>query len=215
MMTFRTRSILGSVRIILAASPLWLAGIAAAQGVIAVPGALLGSWEAISRSEGGLGSTIAFAPDNTLTFTMGAMVDMSYRRSGDSLFVTSPDGDLAPAKIAFVHDTLVVTRNGREQRETRIGASVADNPLVGNWTYLHYTGVPAYEEYTVSGAYHLRVPIRTLQGNYTAFGDAAMLHLMGDGGGDRNVKFSVMGDTLQLSWDGQTSRYLRAKPLPR
>jgi hypothetical protein len=211
----RTRSIVASVRISLAVGQLLLAGVAAGQGVVAVPGALLGSWEAISRSEGGLGSTIAFAPDNTLTFTMGAMVDMSYRRSGDSLFVTSSDGDLAPAKIAIVHDTLVVTRNGREQRESRIGAAVGDNPLVGNWTYLHYTGVPAYEQYTATGAYHLRVPIRTLQGNYTAFGDAAMLHLMGDGGGDRNVKFTVVGDTLQLSWDGQTSRYLRAKPLPR
>lgn len=211
----RTRSIHLSARVILAAAPLWLAGIAAAQSVVAVPGALLGSWEAISRSEGGLGSTIAFAPDNTLTFTMGAMVDMSYRRSGDSLFVTSPNGDLAPAKVAIIHDTLVVTRNGHEQRESRVGVAVGDNPLVGNWTYLHYTGVPAYEEYTPAGAYHLRVPIRTLQGNYTAFGDAAMLHLMGDGGGDRNVKFSVVGDTLQLSWDGQTSRYLRAKPLPR
>jgi predicted acyltransferase len=197
------------------ASPLWFTATASAQGVVAVPGALLGSWEAISRSEGGLGSAIAFAADNTLTFTMGAMVDMSYRRSGDSLFVTSPSGDLAPAKIAIVHDTLVVTRKGREQRERRMGAAVGNNPLVGNWTYLHYTGVPAYEEYTATGAYHLRVPIRTLQGNYTAFGDAAMLHLMGDGGGDRNVKFSVVGDTLQLSWDGQTSRYLRAKPLPR
>ena len=211
----RTRLILSSARVIFMASPLWFAGNAAAQGVVAVPGALLGSWEAISRSEGGLGSTIAFAADNTLTFTMGAMVDMSYRRSGDSLFVTSPNGDLAPAKIAIVHDTLVVTRNGREQRESRVGTAVGDNPLVGNWTYLHYTGVPAYEEYTATGAYHLRVPIRTLQGNYTAFGDAAMLHLMGDGGGDRNVKFSVVGDTLQLSWDGQTSRYVRAKPLPR
>jgi predicted acyltransferase len=211
----RTRSIFSSARFILVAAPLWLSGNAAAQGVVAVPGALLGSWEAMSRSEGGLGSTIAFAPDNTLTFTMGAMVDMSYRRSGDSLFVTSPNGELAPAKVAFVHDTLVVTRNGREQRETRVGSAAAGNSLVGNWPYLHYTGVPAYEEYTATGAYHLRVPIRTLQGNYTAFGDAAMLHLMGDGGGDRNVKFSVVGDTLQLSWDGQTSRYLRAKPLPR
>jgi hypothetical protein len=210
-----TRSILSGARVVLVIAELSLAGRAGAQGVAAIPGALLGSWEATSRSEGGLGSTIAFAPDNGLTFTMGAMVDMSYRRSGDSLFVTSPDGDLAPAKIAIVHDTLVVTRNGREQRETRVGAAAADNPLVGNWTYLHYTGVPAYEEYTAAGAYHLRVPIRTLQGNYTAFGDAAMLHLMGDGGGDRNVKFSVVGDTLQLSWDGQTSRYLRAKPLPR
>lgn len=212
---FGTRSILSSARLILMVSPVWLAGIAAAQGVVAVPGALLGTWEAISRSDGGLGSTIAFAPDNTLTFTMGAMVDMSYRRTGDSLFVTSPDGDLAPAKIAIVHDTLVVTRNGHEQRENRIGVAAGDSSLVGNWTYLHYTGVPAYEEYTAAGTYHLRVPIRTLQGNYTAFGDAAMLHLMGDGGGDRNVKFSVVGDTLKLSWDGQTSRYLRAKPLPR
>jgi hypothetical protein len=193
-----------------------VAGTAGAQAVVAVPAALLGSWEAMSRSESGLGSTITFAPDNALTFTMGAMVDMSYHRSGDSLFVTGPDGDLAPAKVVFVHDTLVVTRNGREQRETRIGPSVSSsgNPLVGSWTYLHYTGVPAYEEYTATGAYHLRVPIRTLQGNYTAFGDAAMLHLMGDGGGDRNVKYSVVGDTLQLSWDGQKSRYLRAKPLP-
>ena len=215
MTLLRTRPIFSSARVVLVAAPLWLSARAAAQSTVAVPGALLGSWEAISRSEGGLGSTIAFAADNALTFTMGAMVDMSYRRTGDSLFVTSANGDLAPAKIVIVHDTLVVTRNGREQRESRIGVAAGDNPLVGNWTYLHYTGVPAYEEYTSTGAYHLRVPIRTLQGNYTAFGDAAMLHLMGDGGGDRNVKFSVVGDTLQLSWNGQTSRYLRAKPLPR
>jgi len=214
MTRLRANSILSGARV-LAISQLVFAGIAAAQGVVAVPGALLGSWEAITRSESGLGSTIAFAPDNTLTFTMGAMVDMTYRRNRDSLFVTSPDGNLAPARIAFVHDTLVVTRNGREQRETRVGPAASDNPLVGHWTYLHYTGVPAYEEYTAAGEYHLRVPIRSLRGNYTAFGDAAMLHLMGDGGGDRNVKFSVVGDTLQLSWDGQTSRYLRAVPLPR
>jgi hypothetical protein len=215
MTVLRTSSILSSARVILVAAPLWISGSAAAQGAVAVPVALLGSWEAISRSEGGLGSTISFGADNTLTFTMGAMVDMRYRRSGDSLFVTGPNGDLAPSKIAIARDTLIITRNGHEQRESRIGVAVGDNPLVGHWTYLHYTGVPAYEEYTADGAYHLRVPIRTLQGNYTAFGDAAMLHLMGDGGGDRNVKFSVVGDTLQLSWDGQTSRYLRAKPLPR
>jgi hypothetical protein len=221
MMHPRARAMPARLRIALVVSVLsagvGLARTANAQAVVAVPGALLGSWEALSRSESGLGSTIAFAPDNSLTFTMGAMVDMSYRRAGDSLFVRGPDGDLAPAKVAFVHDTLVVTRNGHEQRETRVGpapASGEGNSLVGMWTYLHYTGVPAFEEYTAAGAYHLRVPIRTLQGNYTAFGDAAMLHLMGDGGGDRNVKFSVVGDTLQLSWDGQKSRYLRAKPLP-
>lgn len=204
-----------STRTVFVFAQLLIAGFARAQGVVAVPGALLGTWEAMSRSTGGLGSTIAFGADNSLSFTMGAMVDMNYRRNDDSLFVTGPDGDLAPARISIVHDTLVVTRNGREQRETRVGIAVNGNPLVGHWTYLHYSGVPAYEEFTQSGFYHLRVPIRTLQGSYTAFGDAAVLHLMGDGGGDRSVKFSVVGDTLQLSWDGGTSRYLRAAALAR
>lgn len=189
--------------------------IIAAQTPTAAAGSIIGTWEALSRSSGGLGSTIAFAPDNTMTFTIGAMVDMTYRRSGDSLFVTNPDGDLPPAQIAFAKDTLVVTRNGREQRETRIagasGGTEGDaDPLVGLWTYQHYTGVAAYEEYTSDGQFHLRVPIRTLKGNYTTAGNAAVMHLMGEGGGDRSVKFAVTGDTLQLTWNGQTTRYLRA-----
>ncbi len=150
-----------------------------------------------------------------MTFSIGAMVDMTYHRSGDSLFVTNPDGDLPPARIAIAKDTLVVTRDGREQRETRVGAAPkpgtsGDDPLVGLWTYTHYTGAAAYEEYTRDGGFHLRVPIRTLKGNYTTAGNSAMLHLMGDGGGDRAVKFAVAGDTLQLTWNGQTTKYLRA-----
>jgi hypothetical protein len=176
---------------------------------------LLGAWEAISRSSGGLGATISFGAENSMSFTMGAMVDMKYRRSGDSLFVTSSDGALPPASIAFVNDTLVVTRGSREQRETRLGVSEGADPLVGRWTYKHYTGVPAYEEYTADGTYHLRVPIRTLTGTYTTAGNDAMLHLMGDGGGDREVKFAIVADTLALTWNGQTTRYLRAAPLGR
>jgi hypothetical protein len=176
---------------------------------------LLGTWEAVSRSSGGLGSTISFGAENSMSFTMGAMVDMKYRRSGDSLFVSSPDGNLPPAQVAITNDTLVVTRRGREQRETRISAAQGSDPLVGRWTYIHYTGVPAYEEYTPDGAFHLRVPIRTLTGTYTTAGNNAILHLMGDGGGDRAVKFAIVGDTLELTWNGQTSRYVRAAPLSR
>jgi hypothetical protein len=176
---------------------------------------IVGIWEAVARSAGGLGSTITFSPDNSLSFTLGAMVDMSYRRVGDSLFVTSADGALPPASIKFVSDTLIVTRGDREQRETRLTPKTTGDPLVGLWTYKHYTGVTAYEEYDPDGAFHSRVPIRTLTGNYVVAGNTAVMHLMGDGGGDRTVNFAVAGDTLQLTWNGQSSRYLRAIALTR
>jgi hypothetical protein len=190
-------------------------GSLAAQTAPAPTASIVGTWEAVARSTGGLGSTITFSPDNSLSFTLGAMVDMKYRHIGDSLFVTSADGALPPASIKFVNDTLVVTRSDRVQRETRLTTKIGGDPLLGLWTFQHYTGVPAYEEYAPDGGFHLRVPIRTLTGNYVVAGNTAVMHLMGDGGGDRTVNFAVTGDTLQLTWNGQSSRYLRAVPLSR
>jgi hypothetical protein len=192
-----------------------LARLLAAQSAPAPTGSIVGTWEAVARSAGGLGSTITFSPDNSLSFTLGAMVDMNYRHVGDSLFVTSADGALPPASVKFTDDTLVVTRSDREQRETRLTPKLAKDPLVGLWTFRHYTGVAAYEEYAPDGAFHLRVPIRTLTGNYVVAGNTAVMHLIGDGGGDRTVNFAITGDTLQLTWNGRSSRYLRAVPLAR
>jgi hypothetical protein len=177
---------------------------------------LLGTWEAITRSAGGLGATISFEPENALRYTLGAMVDMKYRRSRDSLYIMDPQGTVSPFQVSFVRDTLVMVNEGKQQRETRVGAPTAGaDLLIGRWTYLHYTGVPAFEEFTPTGDFHLRVPIRTLEGNYAAVGDSAMLHLPGPGGGDRAVRFAFAGDTLVLTFNGQSSRYVRAAPLGR
>ncbi len=175
---------------------------------------LLGTWEAVNRSTGGLGSTISFAPDNTMSFTLGAMVDMKYKRARDSLYIIDPQNGVNAFRISIIRDTLVMVNAGREQRETRVGAPIAGaDPVIGQWTYLHYTGVPAFEEYTPAGDFRLRVPIRTLDGTYVTLGDSAMLHLPGQG--DRAVRFVVSADTLQLIWNGQTSRYIKATPLGR
>jgi hypothetical protein len=191
--------------------------VAAAQVAPARPSTtLIGTWEAVTRSAGGLGSTISFAPDNTMSFTLGAMVDMKYKRARDSLYIIDPANGVNAFRIAIMRDTLVMTNEGKEQRETRVGAPVKGaDPVIGSWTYLHYTGVPAFEEYTPGGDFRLRVPIRTLDGTYATMGDSAMMHLPGPGGGDRGVRFAVVGDTLQLTWNGQTSRYVRATPLGR
>jgi hypothetical protein len=178
------------------------------------PTPLLGTWEAVNRSAGGLGSTMTFAADNTLSYTLGAMVDMQYKRSRDSLYIIDPQNGINAFRVSINRDTLVMTNDGREQRETRVGAPVTGaDPVVGRWTYQHYTGVPAFEEYTPGGEFRLRVPIRTLQGTYAVLGDSAMLHLPGPGGGDRAVRFTIVGDTLQLNWSGQTARYVKAAPL--
>jgi hypothetical protein len=175
---------------------------------------LVGTWEAVNRSAGGLGSTISFAPDNTMSFTMGTMVDMKYKRARDSLYIIDPQNGVNAFQLSIMRDTMVMVNQGREQRETRVGAPVnGADPVVGRWTYLHYSGVPAFEEYTPGGDFRLRVPIRTLDGTYAAMGDSAMLHLLGPGGGERAVRFAVAGDTLQIIWNGQTSRYVRSAPL--
>ena len=171
---------------------------------------LIGTWEAITRSAGGLGATIEFGRDNTLRYTLGAMVDMRYRRSRDSVYILDPQGPVTPFKVAFIRDTLVMTNEREDQREIRVTKAVAGaDPIIGTWTYLHYTGVPAFEEYTASGDFRLRVPIRTLQGTWAAVGDSAMLHLPGPGGGDRAVHFAIVADTLIFSYDRQNNRYLR------
>src|ERR1700716_1716180 len=191
--------------------------VAAAQVAPARPTTtLLGTWEAVTRSAGGLGSTISFAPDNSMSFTLGAMVDMKYKRARDSLYIIDPANGINAFRIAILRDTLVMVNEGKEQRETRVSAPLKGaDPVIGRWTYPHYTGVPAFEEYTPGGDFRLRVPIRTLQGTYVTMGDSAMLHLPGPGGGDRAVRFAVVGDTLQLTWNGQTSRYVKAASLLR
>ena len=177
---------------------------------------LVGTWEAVTRSAGGLGSTISFAPDNSMSFTLGAMVDMKYKRARDSLYIIDPANGVNAFRVSILRDTLVMVNQGKEQRETRVGAPLKGaDPVIGRWTYLHYTGVPAFEEYTPGGDFRLRVPIRTLQGTYATMGDSAMMHLPGPGGGDRAVRFAVVGDTLELTWNGQTSRYVKATPLGR
>jgi hypothetical protein len=177
---------------------------------------LIGTWEAVTRSAGGLGSTISFAPDNSMSYTLGAMVDMKYKRARDSLYIIDPANGINAFRVSILRDTLVMVNQGKEQRETRVGAPLKGaDPVIGRWTYLHYTGVPAFEEYTPGGDFRLRVPIRTLEGTYVTMGDSAMLHLPGPGGGDRGVRFAVVADTLVLNWNGQTSRYVRTAPLGR
>jgi hypothetical protein len=198
---------------ILGISSVLLGAAVSAQSTPSPP--LLGTWEAITRSEGGIGTTVSFGGDNSLSYTVGAMVDFKYTHVRDSLFIVDPEGHSTASRIKITFDTLITFRGNTVQRETRVGPLSPGDSLVGIWSYPHYTGVDAFEEYTPAGELRLRIPIRTLKGTYAALGDSAVLHLPGPGGGDRAVHFAVVADTLVLVWNGQSNRYLKAVPLGR
>ncbi|MGD0442979.1 MAG: hypothetical protein ABSA39_03495 [Edaphobacter sp.] len=96
----------------------------------------VGHWVAEHPSQGGVGSWWDFHPDGTLTMHIGAMVTLSFTRSGNTF--TSPSGaDSAPITVSFRvdNDTLHITApNTPEQLFTRIGPSPSSaDPLLGKW----------------------------------------------------------------------------------
>ena len=172
---------------------------------------LLGTWEEIRRSAGGVGTIWTFDPDNSFTHTVGTLFDFRFRRALDSLYVIDTSGNETPTHIAISGDTMISSRPGTLHREIRISKRSADDPLVGTWTYPFNTQLQAYEEYLPSGELHVRAPISTAKGFYTALGDSAWI-VFPDPGGDRLVHFFVKADTLLLDWEGESRRYLRAHP---
>jgi hypothetical protein len=159
-----------------------------AHSACAADGEIIGTWASLARTKGGLGSQWVFDPNGVAAYTFGAVVDFRYETKGSELKVTldSPDGSPAPEPSVqefFVQgDTLTVSPNNAEQRQvmSRTAKGVASSTLVGEWTYKHYTGGPAYMRYSGGGKAQLIVPMKTLNGTYQIENGAARVNLSGE-----------------------------------
>ena len=89
---------------------------------------------------------------------------------------------------------------------TRVGATVPSAaPIVGTWSYTHYTGTTAYELYTPGGTMVLMVPMQVQQGTYAKGENALTLQLP-----KGTASIIVKGDVLTLvSPEGQSSTFRR------
>jgi hypothetical protein len=202
-----------------------LAGRAAEPSV-----SLVGLWLGEERTEGGLGAWIEFRRDATVQFSFGALVDFTYRVDGTSLWFAEagrpevrrgdirvngntavlrqpPPADAPPTESLSAEDRAMRDRLSQPIRMTRMGsATPGAPPLVGTWTYTHYTGQTAYETFTADGKMFLRVPMQTVEGTYTATGEQIVV-LLPTG----NQRLSRNGDRLVLqSSDGKSSVLRRA-----
>ena len=81
-------------------------------------------------------------------------------------------------------------------------------PIVGTWSFKHYTGGTAFQVFTADGDAHLRVPFRTDGGTYTV--SAETLTIVIEGRDPWQVRYAIDGAMLTLlSADGSREQYNR------
>lgn len=177
---------------------------------------LIGTWDAVTRSYGGIGSTILFSEDSLFALVLGAMVEMKYKVNGEEITFFSEERDKKfseTQKLTFVGDTAVISVKKCSMKLIPLEKGTVAGSPVGKWRLMHMTGVPAYEEYSPDGVTRLRVPIQVQKGKYSVRGDTIAFHTITPRSEDWSAQFRVTSDTLTVSNAIGQHRYLRAHPL--
>lgn len=177
---------------------------------------LVGTWDAITRSYGGIGSTVLFADDSLFALVLGAMVETKYKVNGQEFTVFGEERGnrfSETQKLTFVNDTAVISAKGCSMKLTPFEKGIVPGSLVGKWRMIHLTGVPAYEEFSPDGVARLRVPIQVQKGKYSVRGDTIEFHTITPRSEDWSAQFRLTGDTLTVSNSAGQHGYLRARPL--
>jgi hypothetical protein len=177
---------------------------------------LIGTWDAITRSHGGIGSSLLVGEDSVFALVLGAMVDVKYKvNRGEFTFFGEERGRRfsETQKLTFVGDTAVLSAKGCSMKLIPLETGTAAGSLVGKWRMVHLTGVPAYEEFSPDGMARLRVPMQVQKGTYSVRGDTIAFHTITPRPEDWSGRFILTGDTLTISNDAGQHRYLRARQL--
>lgn len=162
---------------------IWLGICTSAAHAQDVAPALVGRWDAVTRSAGGIGQIIELRADGSMTHWFAAMVEFTYVVQG-SLLITfhsaatgGPD-EQTTTEIRFDEGVLIQKSTG-SGLETRMDRKRADGPhdapIVGVWSYPHETGGTAFMLYTADGRLIFRLPIRADRGRWSVAGDQLTL----------------------------------------
>jgi hypothetical protein len=165
---------------------------------------LIGRWESVVRSTGGLGQVMELRPDGTMTQWTAVLVELTYQVHGPLLltFYRHPGSgatETQAAGIRFEGDIMIQKdpQTGGETRLTRKRAGGPQvPPIVGVWSTPHETGQTAFLLYTSDGRVVFRLPIRADRGRWSASGDE--LTLASGPSTSATVHYTVQGDRLVL-----------------
>jgi len=167
-----------------------------------------GKWAADDRTKGGLGTVIIFTDDGSVTNIFGELVDFKYRVEGETIIQTYDDPSTGTSSqttlpYSIVGDKLteVDPANAANRLEmTRVGtAKPGVTPIVGLWTYKHYTGVMATVQFTRGGLEQLSVPMTVASGRYKLQTGELTMEIEGQPPSKRKIVLS--GDHLTFLAD--------------
>jgi len=176
---------------------------------------ILGTWDAIQRSYGGIGSTLLLSPDSTFALILGAMVDGKYSIDGENFTIVGDEPGSKPdtQKLTYASGTAILSSHGCSHKLSRTDSVAGDSGLVGRWKFMHITGVPAWWEFTGDGKNRLRVPIQVQRGKFSITGNSIALHTLSPERADSKLDFILSGDSLTVSNEAGLHKLVRARTL--
>ena len=162
------------------------------------PSPLVGTWESEDRAQGGMGSIMVFAADNSALAIVSVMVDVRYTRNGNRVNLTDPDGNRVTYTVVISGNTLVQTTPQKTVRMTRIPGTGPDTGLVGKWRFVYEAPnappLQASMEYRADGINRVRMALQTQAGTYSVSGTELTLRF--PNAPTETTPFSIEGDVL-------------------
>jgi hypothetical protein len=140
---------------------------------------IAGMWSATERTRGGLAAQWVFAPNGVATRTNGALVDYRYAIQGARLSLTELDENHAPTSKVTTQDftllgdalTMNPTKPEGRQLMKRAGQPFPGaHPIVGEWSFRHFSGGIAYMRFGRAGIVQLSIPFETAVGTWAVDG---------------------------------------------
>ncbi len=182
----------------------------------AASAALLGQWESVARTEGGIGNILEFHPDGRVSQISASMVDADYTIEGDWLRTVWKDPNTGKTseidtQVEFEGRDRFLERASDGTGDSwseRIGdAPRASSPIVGQWCYIYLDLLPSYREFTRDKMFN-RLPVVVLRGRYSVAGDALTVQMQDQPPGQYPFRIEN-GLLLIRSRDGSEKQYRR------
>jgi hypothetical protein len=180
-------------------------------GVSMAEDSILGEWISVQRTKGGLGSAKTYNREGVVNGTFGALVDFTYKITGNKLTLSFPDA-ADRVRNYQIHDAKLTLTDGSDNKQQLTCLSGdAMSGIIGKWIGDHYTGQKQILLFTASENCYLAVPMVSTKGSYQIKGDTLTESF--EGKGKQDWKWSIKDNVLTLTdiVQDKTEKYTRRK----
>lgn len=170
---------------------------------------LIGFWESMAVSRGGIGLNFEFKGDGSYSTAEVVLVDLTYDIKDEKLYISKNQGEPVSyekgLKIVLSEtDLVLVGDNGRKKVRNRLTKN-SSKSIVDKYRYRHYTRAIAYEKYTKDGKFLIRIPMKATNGCYTASKDTLVIKQSEHD--DKQIKYRIHKGKLLMKDSNKSYSY--------